>query len=754
MNQTTIGNVTGNNNIVGNSITINNYDDPTSKIKLHDIESLTGTSGTLRACLKSDEQPYIPLDDSWVENQLTTLITTQTEPHISKPLVIKGFGRLGKTRLALEICRLAKTQYQAKTLLLNNAHADLNQLITEAKQQKQHLILLIDDCLEFFIGANKPTPTFDDLVDDINHTGEGWVHLVVTLRYLPNDMGFIFADDTNYYQDIGVNKLNEYDCCILDLNEQNYQEWRINTCEKIYSNSKEYEIDNPLVATLVNYCETKEPNTSLSKHRLHDNNEWLLQRLFREFREELSKPTDKYQLTYLLLLFPFDNAIKDKLDGHLYEWVETLERAGFVYHRRYAYEAKWELAHDLLADIGLSEFLSSHRNLNQRHRRPQQFIDDAKKIEHAHTMMASLARGIRRAVAQNPLSEALDLLSAFGEAFIPLKIQKFQQESNEKWYKFPEQALCSLSLSLSEKIRIFEKMPELRVFQIDELIKLLNDEVSEFQKLIDREGHVIYRLVIQNSYGNKGWFNNIRQQLNQNEWEFLPLQLDIQLCRKLCLHSDNTDMMKIMDFYYQDIIALKLSKQHRDDLHLLSVGSIFDYAFTKCKQENDFSVYLTVWEQFDKDEHDEIRLQAAKAAQNYAWEKAQQESNKDITFNQTVWEQFKDDKYSPIQQEALSARLNYINWQIAWGQVEIAYQDGLALLNHPLLDKDNNAALHFLLWLAQPTPETQQACENAIASLNGEAIGWKFDEFAERISSFSDENQAYAKRIIQLLEQG
>lgn len=679
MNQITIGDVIGNDNVVDSGITIYNYNNLTSNIKLHDIESMTGESGTLRACLKSEEQAYIPLDDSWVAQQLATLITNKTEPHISKPLVIKGFGGLGKTRLALEICRLAKTQYQAKTLLLNNANADLTQLITEAKQQKQHLILLIDDCLEFFIGANKPTHTFDGLVDDIHHTGEGWVHLMVTLRYLPDDMGFIFADDTNYYQDIGVNKLNEYDCYILDLNKRNYQEWRINTCEKIYLNSKEYEIDNPLVATLVNYYENKETKVDLPQSSWKNNNLWLLQRLAREFQNELSKPDDKFKLAYLLLSFPFDNEAKHIiLDEHSQAWLAALQRTGFVLLKQNNNIKRWELAHDLLSDIALAEFLSSYTLIEQRCEQPKAFINKAQKTrntEHIHTITKSLARGVRRAVAQNPLSEALDLLYAFGQEFILIKLQEEDKihwcgKRKYLWRNLPKQLLCDLYLSLSEKIGIIEELPTLKDFRakypmlefvdnsyINYLIDELDSNISKCKEFAKKEeNNSSFRSIItKNSYGNKDWFLKISTNLGQQiDWVSPTPTPDNQLCRKLCL--GDTDTRQIFDLYYHYLIVLQIVRQggYRG-IHLPDI--IFNYVSDRATESNNINVYRIAWRLFENNDDDEIRFMAVQSAFNYATRKAEEG---DIEIYKDVWQQFQDDSYSVIRSKAARSALNYV----------------------------------------------------------------------------------------------
>lgn len=63
----------------------------------------------------------------------------------------------------------------------------------------------------------------------------------------------------------------------------------------------------------------------------------------------------------------------------------------------------------------------------------------------------------------------------------------------------------SLSLSTFEKKRVIDAIPTLSQFQIDELIKVFEDERVEFRKLMPTEGEIIKWLVTK----------------AQNEWEQL-----------------------------------------------------------------------------------------------------------------------------------------------------------------------------------------------------------------------------------------
>ena len=63
----------------------------------------------------------------------------------------------------------------------------------------------------------------------------------------------------------------------------------------------------------------------------------------------------------------------------------------------------------------------------------------------------------------------------------------------------------SLSLSTFEKKRVIDAIPTLSQFQVDELIKVFEDERVEFRKLMPTEGEIIKGLVVK----------------AQNEWEQL-----------------------------------------------------------------------------------------------------------------------------------------------------------------------------------------------------------------------------------------
>lgn len=71
--------------------------------------------------------------------------------------------------------------------------------------------------------------------------------------------------------------------------------------------------------------------------------------------------------------------------------------------------------------------------------------------------------------------------------------------------KFIDLLEHSLSLSVFEKKRVIDNIPHLSQFQIDELIKVFEDERVEFRKLVSTEGEIIKWLVVK----------------AQNDWEQL-----------------------------------------------------------------------------------------------------------------------------------------------------------------------------------------------------------------------------------------
>lgn len=86
----------------------------------------------------------------------------------------------------------------------------------------------------------------------------------------------------------------------------------------------------------------------------------------------------------------------------------------------------------------------------------------------------------------------------------------------------------SLSLSTFEKKRVIDSIPHLSQFQIDELMKVFEDERIEFRKLIATEGEIIKGLVIK----------------AQNEWEQLK---DIYIEEDRAAEQDKIDAQKAED---------------------------------------------------------------------------------------------------------------------------------------------------------------------------------------------------------------
>ncbi len=83
----------------------------------------------------------------------------------------------------------------------------------------------------------------------------------------------------------------------------------------------------------------------------------------------------------------------------------------------------------------------------------------------------------------------------------------------------------SLSLSTFEKKRVIDAVPTLSQFQIDELVKVFEDERVEFRKLMPTEGEIIKWLLVK----------------AQNEWEQLK---DIYIEEERAMVRANEDLLK------------------------------------------------------------------------------------------------------------------------------------------------------------------------------------------------------------------
>ena len=75
----------------------------------------------------------------------------------------------------------------------------------------------------------------------------------------------------------------------------------------------------------------------------------------------------------------------------------------------------------------------------------------------------------------------------------------------------------SLSLSVYEKKRVIDAIPNLSQFQIDELTKVFEDEREEFKKLLPKEGDTIKDLVVKAREGWKQLFDIYEQEKKQKE---------------------------------------------------------------------------------------------------------------------------------------------------------------------------------------------------------------------------------------------
>lgn len=70
-------------------------------------------------------------------------------------------------------------------------------------------------------------------------------------------------------------------------------------------------------------------------------------------------------------------------------------------------------------------------------------------------------------------------------------------DSDFDWLKFYELLFSPLSLSLAEKYQVVRRVRNLSHWQMNELSVVFNDEIVEFQNLLEDEGDIIINLIAQ-----------------------------------------------------------------------------------------------------------------------------------------------------------------------------------------------------------------------------------------------------------------
>ncbi|NOU52207.1 HEAT repeat domain-containing protein [Pseudoalteromonas sp. JBTF-M23] len=200
---------------------------------------------------------------------------------------------------------------------------------------------------------------------------------------------------------------------------------------------------------------------------------------------------------------------------------------------------------------------------------------------------------------------------------------------------------------------------------------------------------------------------------------------------------------------YNKIIDLYCDDEH-DEIRLAVANAMFNQSNNIAKRDSNPDAYNKVIDLYRNDEHDEIRLQAAKAMFNQSDDIAQRDNNPNA-YNAVI-AAYAEDTSPAIQAKVQSARAARIGWSVVAQQYPQAIKLADKFLVDYATDCVNCSVVAFLAWLANRTQDNQQRYEKIAQGLGTQRTNWTFDEFAQLIATFPEQDKHYAYQAIERLE--
>jgi peptidyl-tRNA hydrolase len=267
--------------------------------------------------------------------------------------IITGSGGVGKTRLTLEMGRLA---LEANWLVFRVKErlkaAGIEQLV-EQIDPSQKVLLLID-----YVETQQDFAEMVETLNELNEDGE------FQFRYVANCR-------TTYYSSIrDASQHQRIDLSPPDTAADWFKRYRHETVRHILkqgdvSESEEYVDlcrDTPILAVFLAYLRSSGKDGDLAALADEESfGKWLLKRI----RLSFQKPDVEQELALLIAQFPLSNVVAESIyGGEYHDLFSKLVNDGWIEKDASSYDLNgdlsWIAIHDVLADQVLTHYLESH----------------------------------------------------------------------------------------------------------------------------------------------------------------------------------------------------------------------------------------------------------------------------------------------------------------------------------------------------------------------------------------------------------
>jgi tetratricopeptide (TPR) repeat protein len=456
-------------------------------------------TGTLRDFLSSEKQPYyswsrhqksVPFSEAGCVADEHELLDTLLQ-NDAKPLLLTGEGGCGKTRLALELCRMARSrkspdeQWLAFAINSTIRESDLLALIDRLKASSQRLVLILDyvETLESALSFNR-------------------IHEMVKAE--PQHLRLVATCRRTYYENTQTcpTRFRDGYSLVLNLNEAISSAygrwlagWREAACRAIESSGRKVTI--PALAVILRYLREKKMNPGAWRQGKED--EWvngILTHSVRTHTRNFSPSSE--ELARLLALFRMPHVAWNSIatnDPQSEKILDAWKRDGWITsvsgRKEGADQDGYELGHDLLCDLPLLWHLKQSPNLLKV--RLDSLWNYACEYGAERSFFITIKRNLPTLALHFNIAQLLDP-TRNSERTEPI-----HPEEPERAAKVQSMTLTSLSLSLKEKDRVFDATYELPHFKLTALEKVFEEEREKFTELAQKYPGDISLLLVRNA---------------------------------------------------------------------------------------------------------------------------------------------------------------------------------------------------------------------------------------------------------------
>ena len=453
-----------------------------------------------------EQASFVPENDNQFVSEEALIERLIDDP---TPLIIAGEGGIGKTRLSIELGKIAENMSWNTLFVAHHAKQDgLQRLVDQATEDNAHLILIVD----YLEDVRRRNLDFDTIYDIASQATSN-IRIIATCRST-------FLSASNYTK---PRYLNQTSCFILNLSDNpssNYTNWLrgwvVQASQKISSDTPGSRKQIPAVSVIYEYAKSLPHGTQIPEGR-----GWVAQVLLRSiYVQDKSINIDIHDLANVLACFGLhQNAHSrlSKVNNH-----ELIVRAlavdGWI---KLDEQNEWVLGHDLLCDYVLQDSLFEHVDLFQS--QVVRLIEFAVRFQSVDSVLTSIQRIIHDYADQLNNESALTQFLALRDTISDISRHK------DGVKKFLGRSLVTPFVDPIENLKLLFFVPSCDSEKLNACMQILEDGDEIYRGLADSHVDELCMRFVASANGSRDLIFRYLDEYLDHENEFQELRSYLSL---------------------------------------------------------------------------------------------------------------------------------------------------------------------------------------------------------------------------------